>query len=68
MSLNLGREGEMGMIVITSLDALPEYCYECPCCDNEYGDCKADKQKRGSWERPHWCPLKYEKEKGEQHV
>jgi len=47
------------MIVITTMDALPEYCYECPCHDSEHGRCEADKERRSALEyRPYWCPLK----------
>ena len=47
------------MIVITTMDSLPELCYECPCHDGENGQCNADKEKRYSAEyRPYWCPLK----------
>lgn len=48
----------MGMIVITTMDALPDYCYDCPCCNGEYGECQADKGRRSVYDRPHWCPLK----------
>lgn len=46
------------MIVITSMDYLPEHCYECPCHDGESGYCQADKEWRYSEYRPYWCPLK----------
>lgn len=46
------------MIVITTIDALPDYCYECPCHDGESGYCQADKERRYSDYRPYWCPLK----------
>ena len=47
------------MIVITTMDALPEYCYECPCHNGEHGRCEADKERRSALEyRPYWCPLK----------
>ena len=46
------------MIVITTIDALPDYCYECPCHDGESGYCQADKEQRYSEYRPYWCPLK----------
>ena len=53
------REGcEVGMIVITTMDALPDHCYECPCQDGESGYCQADKEGRYSDYRPYWCPLK----------
>lgn len=48
----------MGMIVITSMESLPEYCYECPCHDGESGYCQANKERRYSEYRPFWCPLK----------
>lgn len=47
------------MIVITSMESLPDCCYECPCHDGEHGTCEADKERRTSIEyRPYWCPLK----------
>jgi len=46
------------MIVITTIDALPNHCYECPCHDGESGYCQADKERRYSDYRPYWCPLK----------
>jgi len=47
------------MIVITTMDVIPEYCYECPCNNGEYGRCEADKEKMSTFEyRPYWCPLK----------
>jgi rubrerythrin len=49
----------MEMIAITTMDSLPELCYECPLHDGENGQCNADKEKRYSAEyRPYWCPLK----------
>lgn len=45
------------MIVITTIDALPNRCYECPCHDGD-GYCQADKEQRCSEYRPYWCPLK----------
>lgn len=48
-------------IVITTLDNLPEYCHDCPCCHDGY--CKADKERREAQPyRPFWCPLREEKE------
>lgn len=46
------------MIVIATIDELPDYCYECPCHDGESGYCQADKERRYSDCRPYWCPLK----------
>ena len=46
------------MIGITTINALPDYCYECPCHDDESGYCQADKERRYSEYRPYWCPLK----------
>lgn len=46
------------MIVITTIDTLPDHCYECPCHDGESGYCQADKERRYSEYRPYWCPLK----------
>ena len=52
------------MIVITTMQELPEYCYECPCHDRDNGECQADKERRRSSEyRPYWCPLNDVKEK-----
>ena len=45
------------MIIITTIDALPDYCDECPCYDSEWGRCQADKELRCSDDRPYWCPL-----------
>lgn len=46
------------MIVITTMDAIPECCYECPCSNGESGYCQIDKERRYSDYRPYWCPLK----------
>ena len=46
------------MIAITTIDALPFDCCECPCHDGESGYCRADKGRRYSEYRPYWCPLK----------
>ena len=46
------------MIVITTMDLLPEHCFECPCHDGESGYCQADASHRYSDYRPFWCPLK----------
>ena len=46
------------MITISTMDSLPEHCYECPCHDGESGYCQADKERRYSDYRPYWCPLK----------
>lgn len=46
------------MIVITTMDELPDYCYECPCYNGEHCYCQADKERRYSEYRPYWCPLK----------
>ena len=46
------------MIVITTLEELPDYCYDCPCHNSEHGICEADTEKRSIHEyRPFWCPL-----------
>lgn len=45
-------------IIITTMNKLPEHCYECPCHDGESGYCQADKEQRFSDYRPYWCPLK----------
>lgn len=50
-------------IIITSMDKLPEHCYECPCHDGESGYCQADQEQRYSDYRPYWCPLKEQKKK-----
>ncbi len=57
MTTSFNKGGEVGMIVITTMDALPDYCYDCPCHNGEYGICEADKGKRSTYERPYWCPL-----------
>ena len=46
------------MIVITTMESLPDHCYECPCHNGESGYCQADKERRYSDYRPYWCPLK----------
>ena len=47
------------MIIITTMDKLPDYCYDCPCHNGETGLCKADENGRYTSEyRPFWCPLK----------
>ena len=46
------------MIVITTIDSLPDHCHECPCQNVETGRCQADKERRYSDYRPYWCPLK----------
>lgn len=52
------------MIIITTMQELPEYCYYCPCHNAEHGECQADEEKRRSLEyRPYWCPLSELKEK-----
>jgi ribosomal protein S26 len=49
-------------IIITTLDNLPEYCWNCPCCSS-VGRCRADEERRKTSEyRPFWCPLREEKE------
>lgn len=45
------------MIVIKTLETLPEHCYDCPCHNGENGYCKADDLERNSDWRPFWCPL-----------
>lgn len=48
-------------VIITTMDNLPEYCHDCPCCHDGY--CKADKERREAQPyRPFWCPLREEKE------
>lgn len=54
--------GEVGMIVVTTIDALPDYCYECPCHHSESGYCQADNNRRYSEYRPFWCPLEEQPE------
>lgn len=60
--LNAGKGycGErVEMIVITTMDALPDYCYDCPCHNGEDGQCRADANGRYTSDyRPYWCPLK----------
>ena len=45
-------------VIITTMDKLPEYCYNCPCHDGEGSRCRADTEERDSIYRPFWCPLK----------
>lgn len=45
------------MIVISSMEKLPEYCKDCPCCASHDGHCQADSILRTSEYRPFWCPL-----------
>lgn len=49
-------------IIITTMNKLPEHCYECPCQHGESGYCQADKEQRYSDYRPYWCPLKEQEE------
>ena len=49
-------------IIITTMNKLPEHCYECPCHDGESGYCQADQEQRFSDYRPYWCPLKEQEE------
>lgn len=49
------------MIVITSMESLPDYCYKCPCYNCESGYCQADEKRRDADYRPYWCPLKEQK-------
>lgn len=47
------------LVVITTMDHVPEKCYDCPCHDGENGYCQLDPQHRYMQEwRPFWCPLK----------
>lgn len=46
------------VVVITSMESLPDHCFECPCHDGESGYCQADASHRYSDYRPFWCPLK----------
>ncbi len=46
------------MIVITTMNSLPEHCYECPCYNGEHGYCQADEKHISSDYRPFGCPLK----------
>ena len=51
----------MAKVYITSMIALPTFCFDCPCCDHQNGDCQADPEKRSIYEyRPFWCPLSTE--------
>ena len=47
------------IVILTSMESLPDHCYECPCHNDEHGHCQADKERRYSLDyRPYWCPLK----------
>lgn len=46
------------MIAITTMDKIPEYCYDCPCHDGNNGKCKAA-NRYSSNDRPNWCPISY---------
>ena len=46
------------MMTLATIDALPNYCYECPCYNHEHCYCQADKERKYSEYRPYWCPLK----------
>lgn len=40
---------------------MPKCCWECPCCDGEYGICEsAGRDLEDPNERPSWCPIKGE--------
>ena len=58
------------MVAITSMESLPDFCYDCPCHDGENGRCNADKEKRHYCFEyiPDWCPLKVLKEQEPQAV
>lgn len=44
-------------MIITTMEQIPEHCYDCPLCDDEIR-CKADTEKRNAQDwRPFWCPL-----------
>lgn len=46
------------MIILTSMNELPDHCYDCPCSNKNNGYCQADESERyfDNW-RPFWCPL-----------
>jgi hypothetical protein len=50
-------------IIISTMDELPEMCYDCPCHNGENSTCNAMKDRMyvSDW-RPFWCPLKEVKE------
>ena len=49
-------------IIISTMEEIPENCYDCPCADHENGRCQADKEVRTTQVyRPFWCPLKEQK-------
>lgn len=54
----------MSKIIITTLDALPDFCYNCPLHDGINGSCNGDKPDYRiiNEYRPFWCPLKEESE------
>lgn len=52
-------------IIITTMNEIPENCYDCPCAGHENGKCQADKDNRPTQEyRPFWCPLKEDRGQG----
>lgn len=58
IATEMNKGGEVEMIVITTMDVLPDCCYECPCNNGEHSRCQADKERRSTYEyRPYWCPL-----------
>ena len=44
------------MIAITTMNKIPEYCYDCPCHDGNNGKCNAANM-YSSDDRPNWCPM-----------
>ena len=39
---------------------MPNWCWDCPCVNGEYGYCQADKEERQIEDpngRPSWCPI-----------
>ena len=44
------------MIAITTMNKIPEYCYDCPCHDGNNGKCNAA-NRYSSDDRPNWCPM-----------
>ena len=52
------------MLVIESMDHIPEVCEKCPMYSEDYWQCKAIPREFEGWftpwkdKKPDWCPLK----------
>ena len=53
-SLSIESTGQKAILVLD----MPNECDECPCLNRHLWECRADKKRRSSDERPSWCPLK----------